>query len=137
MTKRTRLEYDGRVALQNAGWDITKTDSVAFNDGSETNRHFVAKAQVAFYLKANGWRIDSEVEHKERGDVADIVAYGREDPPFVVEVESGITDDVREKKLQQFYRGEPFCEVFLLEVHDLPEDRAQQLTWIHQQLPGD
>ena len=137
MNKRTSLEYQGRNELRHHNWDVTQTDNIAFNSGYESNDHWIAKAQVGFYLKRNGWRVDSEVEHKERGDVADIVAYGRDDPPFVVEVETEITEEIREKKLKQFYRGEPFSEVFILEVSDLPADRATQLDWLDRQLPGD
>jgi len=135
--KRTSLEYQGRNELRHSGWQVTQQDNVAFNSGYESNQHWIAKAQVGYYLKRNGWRVDSEVEHNERGDVADIVSYGRDDPPFVVETETEITDEVREKKLKQFYRGEPFSEVFILEVNDLPAEREKQLDWIDRQLPGD
>lgn len=137
MTKRTRNEYRQRRELTAAGWEITQTDRVCFNGGSESNRHFVAKSQVAWFLSQQGYRIDSEVQNDSETAEADIIAYGNDEPAFVVEVETGITDEITEKKLEQFYHNEPFCEVYLLEVNDMPEDRNEQLKWVQNELGGE
>jgi len=137
MNKRQHQEYEARRKLQAGGWQVGQTDKIAFNGGSETNRHMVAKSQVGWYLSYNGWRIDSEVPNEKETAFADIIAYGNGEPPFIVECETGITSEIREQKLDQFYYMEPFSEVFLVEVNDMPEDRAEQLAWINDQLPGE
>ena len=132
--KRQWDEYSQRRELNAAGWRIDQEDKVCFNSGSETNEHFICKAQVAHLLKCDGYRIDSEVSNKDETAEADIVAYGKGEPPFVVECETNITDEVTDKKLEQFYYNEPFCEVFLIEVQDMPVTRPEQLTWLAEEL---
>jgi hypothetical protein len=137
MTKRERNEYEQRRALQDAGWRVDRQDKVCFNGGSETNRHYTAKNQVAYVLSCQGYRIDSEVQNQAGTAEADIVSYGNGEPPFVVEVETGLTEEVKEQKLEQFYHNTPFCEVYLMEVNELPEDRAEQLDWVLDTLGGE
>jgi len=60
--KRTRDEYRSRRAIQDAGWKLDKTDKVEFNDGSETLRHAECKLRVAWFLRQQGYRVDSEIE---------------------------------------------------------------------------
>jgi len=72
-----------------------KTDSIRFNGGSETDRHLVCKAQVAWFLSQQGYRICSEVKNDAGTAEADILAYGNGEPPFIVETETGLTDDVK------------------------------------------
>lgn len=137
MTKRERNEYEQRRELLDSGWKVDKEDKVCFNGGSESNEHLIAKSQVAYVLSEQGYRIDSEVQNKDGTAEADIVAYGNDEPPFVVEVETGLTEDVKERKLEQFHHNTPFCEVYLMEVNELPEDRAEQLEWVLDTLGGE
>ena len=132
--KRRRNEFEQRRELQDAGWKVDQEDKVCFNSGSESNKHFVTKAQVGYLLKTNGYRVDSEVQNQDGTAEADIVAYGNGEPAFVVECETGITEKITEKKLDQFYYNEPFCECYMVEVNNMPEDRAEQLTWLAEQL---
>lgn len=134
MTKRSRDEYEGRQQLQRSGWDVQKRDSVAFNGGSETRKHYHAKAATAFVLRDHGYRVDSEVENADGSAEADIVAYGHDNDCFVVELETEITDDVTTKKLNQFYHGQPFRECFILEVTDAPYDIDELHEWVEEQL---
>jgi len=136
MTKRQRDEYEQRREIQDSGWKLDKEDKICFNGGSETDRHFCTKAQVGWFLSQQGYRIDSEVVNQAETAEADIVAYGNGEPPFVVECETGITDEIKAKKMEQFYHGTPFCEVYILEVLNLPEDRAEQLEWLEGELGG-
>jgi len=73
MTKRQEQYLAWRKELDKCGWDVTKVDSVQFNSGSETLHHLLAKTATAYILKQNGYRVDSEVEHPERGEI-DIIA---------------------------------------------------------------
>jgi hypothetical protein len=135
--KRRFDEWNSRRMIQDANWKLDKENKVCFNGGSETNRHFVAKSQVAYFLSQQGYRIDSEVQNQSESAEADIVAYANDEPPFVVEVETGLTAETKERKLEQFYHGTPFVEVYMLEVNELPEDRSDQLEWIQDELGGE
>lgn len=135
MNKRTRDEYTARSELQSQGWPISKTDRIQFHGPGETNAHFLAKCQTGYFLSSQGHRIDSEVQNEYTGATADIIAYGKE-KPFVVELETNITPKTTEKKLEQFYEGEPFVECHILEVTDFPDDRHAQLEWLSEQLGG-
>lgn len=137
MSKKQRTEYIARNELVSQGWEIEKGDRVCFHSAGESNQHFVCKAQAAYFLGEQGYRVDSEVENQYSGAIADLVVYGKDEPPFVVECETGVTPQVKTRKLEQFYHDEPFCECFILEVQDLPEDRAGQLEWIAANLGGE
>ncbi|MDL0127041.1 hypothetical protein [Halobacterium salinarum] len=120
MTKRARIEYDGRQALQDAGWQLRKRDAVAFNGGSETDAHLLAKTLVAAVLRDQGYRIDTEVEKDDVGEI-DVVAYGGEGPPFAVEVETNPTQEVISDKLSRYYEGEPYRDVFVIDPSEMPD----------------
>jgi len=137
MSKRTRNEYKERRAIQDAGWKLDKENKVCFNGGSETNRHFVAKSQVAYYLSNQGYRVDSEVCNSDGSAEADLIAYANSEPPFVVEVETGLTEETKQKKLEQFYENTPFVECYIFEVGEMPENRLKQLEWIQNKLGGE
>ncbi|MCG1003084.1 MULTISPECIES: hypothetical protein [Halobacterium] len=131
--KRHHDEYGGRKDLQNAGWQIHKRDAVAFNSGSETDRHLVAKALVAKVLRDRGYRVDTEVVKEGVGEI-DVVAYGLDEPPFAVEVETNPTKAVVSDKVSRYYRGEPFCECYVLDVDDLPDSIADAREWVEAQI---
>jgi len=135
MTKREYEEATHRRELQDCGWDVRKRDSVAFNSGSETARHAVCKMLVAHYLKQEqGYRIDSEVEHNDRGEI-DIVAYGLEDEPaFAVECETSPTEDVIEDKIERYVYNTPMRDVFVLNVTEMPSDIMDAYAWVESEL---
>lgn len=130
MSKRTKDEFRQRKEIQAAGWEINQTDKVAFNSGSETARHMVCKTLVAHYLKhERGYRVDSEVEHPERGEV-DIVGYGSSGQPIAVECETAPTQAVIEDKLDRYVGGTVFRECFVLDVNEMPENIMDAYTWV-------
>jgi len=120
-TKREKVYYDWLQSLSQAGWNADKTDSIKFNSGSETHLHMHAKLATAALLKANGYRIDTEVEHPERGEV-DVVAIPTQDDqkPFAVELEHSPTQEVVEDKLSRYFEGTPFTEVFVINLNRAP-----------------
>lgn len=131
---RTHAEWEDRQALQQAGWDITKPDSVQFNSGSETTSHRVCKLLAAGALKDRKYRIGSEVAHPDRGEI-DVVGYGHpERRPVAVECETNPTDGVIEDKLDRYYRGTPFREVFVLAVDAMPAEIAAADEWVRAEL---
>ncbi|MUV59961.1 hypothetical protein [Halobacterium sp. CBA1126] len=133
MNKRTRDEYGGRKDLQDAGWRVQQQDAIAFNEGSESTQHLIAKTLVANELRDRGYRIDTEVEKEGVGEI-DVVAYGKGEPPFAVEVETNPTEDVVSDKLHRYYEGEPYCECYVLDVDELPDSITAAQEWVEAQL---
>jgi hypothetical protein len=131
--KRHHDEYGGRKDLQDAGWQIHKRDAVAFNSGSETDAHLVAKTLVATVLRDRGYRVDTEVVKDGVGEI-DVVAYGLDEPPFAVEVETNPTRDVVSDKLSRYYRGEPFCECYVLDPTEMPDGLEAAREWVERKL---
>lgn len=119
MNKREQAELVARKRLQDKGWQVRKRDAIRPNWGSETEPHLIAKALTMSILHERDYRIDTEVVKEEVGE-ADVVAYGQPGEPFVVELEHDATDDVVKSKLRQFYDDEPFREVFVVELNDMP-----------------
>lgn len=133
MTKRQHREYTGRLELTDAGWDVHKRDAVAFNGGSESLRHAVAKLLVARELRDRGYRIDTEVHKGGAGEI-DVIGYGTDDAPVAVEVETNPKEDVIEDKLARYYEGEPYREVFVLDPTEMPEQLQAASAWVTEEL---
>jgi len=133
MNKRTRREWEHRDTLKKAGWKVPKRDAVAFNGGtSESAAHFFAKCAVAFVLKQDGYRVASEVEGPT-GEI-DVVGYGTEDEPIAVEVETNPSEEVVQDKLSRYVHGQPFRDMFLLDVDELPETFDEAVEWVREEL---
>ena len=129
MTKRQYDDWRGRQRLTDAGWNVSKTDSIQFNAGSETFRHLVAKSAAAFYLKHDqGYRVDSEVTHPERGEI-DILAWNADDI-IAVECETAPTEEVITDKLERYYEGTPIRDVFVINVTEMPAEILPAYEWI-------
>jgi len=134
-TKREKVYYDWLQSLSQAGWNADKTDSIKFNSGSETHLHMHAKLATAALLKANGYRIGTEVEHPERGEV-DVVAIPTQDDqkPFAVELEHSPTKEVVEDKLSRYFKGTPFTEVFVINLNRAPMEIVELKEHIRSEL---
>jgi hypothetical protein len=131
MNKRTRQEYDHRTTLRDAGWAVSQQDMVAFNSGSETLDHYCAKALAAWVLKQEGYRVGSEVEKDGVGEI-DVIGYGTDDPPIAVECETDISDEVIRDKLERYVWGEPFRDLFVVAVDELPAERDAALEYVRE-----
>lgn len=133
MNKRTHNEYAGRQALQNAGWDVRKRDAVAFNGGSESLAHVVCKLLVAKVLRDRGFRIDTEVVKDDVGEI-DVVAYGTDERPFAVEIETNPTREVVKDKLSRYHANEPFRDMFVLDPGEMPDSLTEAREWVEGKL---
>jgi RecB family endonuclease NucS len=134
MTKRKRDEYRARRDIQDAGWRIEQQDKVAWNSGSETARHMVCKTLAGHYLKhEQGYRIVSEVEHSDRGEI-DIVAYSLDGAPIAIECETSPTDEVVQDKVDRYVHGTIFRDVFVINVSEMPENIMDAYSWVSEQL---
>lgn len=82
-----------------------------------------AKLAAAVLLKTNGYRIDTEVEHPERGEV-DVVAIPTQDDqkPFAVELEHSPTRETVKDKLSRYFDGTPFVECYVINLNRAPMD---------------
>lgn len=132
-TKRTHDEFKSRREIQDSGWKLEQTDKVEFNSGSETVKHVVGKSLVAKVLKDRGYRIDSEVEKDGVGEI-DIVAYGKDNDAFGVELETSPTEEVVSDKIERYCYGEIWRDVFVLNLNEMPVDMLEAKSWIENQL---
>ena len=117
MSKREKEIYKQYRELNNNGWHVPNTQEILCraNGGSETLKHRVAKTVAASFLCDVGYRVHSEVETDD-GHEADVLGYGLEDrKPVVIELENGLTDSVKDRKLNQYLKG-PVSEVFVIDL---------------------
>jgi len=120
--------------LQDAGWEVHKRDAVAFNSGSESPEHKLAKLAAAEVLHDRDYRIDSEVVMSE-GEV-DVLGYGNPDRvnPIVVECETNLDAETKSDKLHQYYTGEPIQECYVVCIDDIPTDVYAAIEWMKNSL---
>jgi hypothetical protein len=133
MTKRQREEYTGRKELQDAGWQLSKADRL--NSGSETARHATIKMLAGHYLSHElGYRAGFELMMSN--GIVDVVGYGNSQrlSPVVVEIETGLTDDMKAKKINQYYRDEPIEEIYFLNPTEAPGEIMEAYKWVSEQI---
>ena len=135
MSKRTKIKHRAYRQLKNEGIQVTKSNQVRPNPGSETYSHFRCKACVAFLGQINGYWVSSEVDFPN-GKEADILLWGHEDRnTLVVECETSIDDIVKQEKLNNYVKGfESIDDMLMIEVLDLPENAHQTLGFVSEQL---
>jgi len=128
--------YDWLQSLSQAGWNADKTDSIKFNSGSETHLHMHAKLSTAALLRANGYRVSSEVQHEGDRGTVDIVAIPTQDDqkPFAVELEHSPTQEVVEDKLTRYFEGTPFVECYVINLNRAPMEIVELKEHIRSEL---
>ena len=129
MTKRQKTEFRERKLLSKSGWDVNKASR--YNSGSETVVHSCAKQLAGHYLTHEyDYRVAFEVECSD-GEL-DILAWGSEKrtSPIGVECETGLTDEIRMQKIEQYHHDEPLKDVFFIEVNDMPAEILPAYEWI-------
>jgi len=132
--KRRHSKYESYQNLTSAGVNVQKDDQIRPNPGSETFCHEVAKLAVAHIGKANDYWVSSEVEMLNGR--ADIVLWGNPQRlTYVVELETGWTEDTKSEKLQQYVLDQPGIDDMLtVEVTDLPEHTMDILDNVSSQI---
>lgn len=133
--KRRHDEYQARRELSDFGAKVQQRDAVAFNAGpsSETLKHYIAKAVTAYILRERGYRVDTEVEMPD-GEL-DVLGYANGEGDMIgVELETNVTQDVKSRKIDQFYTNTPLRECWIIEVNDLPTDIEAMKAEIEAQL---
>ena len=116
---RQAAKYDDLRTLQSAGWTIhTQRNHIATNDGSETDEHLLYKLAALQVLTDAGYRVASEAEHDERGEI-DILGYGHPERDIVaIEIERGADQDTIDDKLDRYVNGTPITECYIVEPVD-------------------
>jgi len=133
--KASRVYSSWCRTLKQAGWDVERYDSVKFNTGSETAKHLHAKLAGAHILRNAGYRVDTEVVHPERGEI-DLIAIPTKDSqePFAVEFETSPTPETTQDKLERYYEGTPFVEVYVVNLSEVGTDTLEMRKDIQMQL---
>lgn len=113
--------------------EVSKTNSIEFNSGSETGTHVLAKAIVGHLGVSNGYRVSSETQCP-KGEI-DMVLWGHPDRlSYAVELEHSPTKEIKQSKLERYVLGTPLDELCLININNLPKDRHKALAWIGEQL---
>jgi len=123
LTQNQRAEYR---ELKDYGVEVRKENSVRFNAGgtAETVPHITAKTLAAKVLLVNGYRVDSETQCKN-GEI-DILGWGHPDRlTYAVEVETGLTQEVKESKIDRYVKQTPIDDIQFIECNNLPLDMVE------------
>lgn len=123
MSKRDKVIYSEYRELNREGWDIPNTQEILCrsNGGSETLDHRIAKTVASSVATDAGYRTHSEVE-THSGNEADVLCYGHETRnPIVLELENGLTESVKKRKLKQYLVG-GVSEVYVIDLDNAPSD---------------
>ena len=128
MTKREKVLWTQRKELADAGWDVSKRDSVHFNEGSETLNHAELKMVTCWYLKHElDYRVDTEVE-LSAGEV-DVLAYS-EDDIIVVEIETNADGATVTDKIKRYITDEPPRDMFVIDPTDAPAELTERYEFV-------
>jgi len=113
---RQQAKYSDLRTLQNAGWTIhTKRNHVVPNDGSESDAHLLFKTAALQVLTDADYRVASEVEHDERGEV-DILGYGHPEREIIaIEIERNSDSQIIADKLERYVAGTPMSECYVVD----------------------
>lgn len=121
-------EYRARRELQDCDIRVRQDDSVEFNSGSETQKHYLAKCAAAWVLKERGYRLNSEVVVPD-GEI-DIIGYnGPDNDCIAVECETSPTDEVISDKVGRYLIG-PIRDIFVINVGEVPTDFLEAVEYI-------
>lgn len=120
--------------LKDAGANVSKTNSIEFNAGSETAKHLVAKALVGDIARKHGYRVSSEVGVPS-GEIDTLIWGHPKRQTYAVEVETSPTNDVVSSKLNRYVRQvEPVDDLVLVNLSELPMDMLAAREQIAQEL---
>lgn len=124
--------------LKNSGVDVEDTNSIQFNEGSETSPHICVKSLAGLIGLRNGYRVDSEVEvtnqQTENGEI-DCLIWGHESRlTYAVEVESSPLPETVDAKLDKYVRHTAIDDMQVLNLNDCPQDMTDALGWVASEL---
>lgn len=113
--------------------EVSKTNSIEFNSGSETGKHVIAKALVGHIGVINGYRVSSEVECSN-GEI-DVVLWGVDDRlSLAVECETSPTEETIQSKLERYVKETPLDEIVVINVTEMPDNYHDALGYVADEL---
>ena len=138
MNKQQKIELTQRKELQSDGWHVSQAQSIKSNDGfvHESMQHLVAKLSAAMCLSEIGYRINTEVPHKNGHAEIDLLAYGCADRlTYAVEIETD-PDKKRMKEKRCKYLTEHIDVRIGSDRNDMPENRNDAQAFVERELNG-
>jgi len=130
LTPNQRSEYR---ELKDYSVEVETWNHTEHNSGSETIPHAVAKHLVGVVGVRNGYRVSSEVSVPE-GDI-DVCLWGHPDRlTYAVEVETGLTQDVKESKIDRYVKQTPIDDIIFIEATSLSMDMVEAASEIAEEL---
>ena len=136
MNKQQKIELTQRKELQSDGWHVSQSQSIKSNDGftNESMQHLVAKLSAAMILADVGYRINTEVAHKNGHAEIDLLAYGCSDRlTYAVEIETD-ADEARMKEKRCKYLTEHIDDMLVIDLNDMPENMIAAQSFIEREL---
>lgn len=120
--------------LQDNGVDVSKTNGIEFNAGSETWRHVVTKAAVGYIGRRYGYWVSSEVEVPQ-GEI-DVLLWGLPDRNvWACEVETDVTEATKQDKLRRYVlEQEGIDDMILIDVDEMPETLSNAVEYVNAQM---
>ena len=136
MNKQQKIELTQRKELQSDGWHVSQAQSIKSNDGfvHESMQHLVAKLSAAMCLSEIGYRINTEVAHKNGHAEIDLLAYGCADRlTYAVEIETD-PDKKRMKEKRCKYLTEHIDDMLVIDLNDMPENMIAAQSFVEREL---
>lgn len=136
MTKKQQTELKQRKALNADGWDVNLTQSIQSNDGfvNETEQHLIAKIFAAKHLASLGYRINTEVTHKDGHAEIDLLAYGCTGRlTYAVEIETNPDDEIIASKREK-YLTEHIDDMLMIDCRGMPMNMIDAQRYVQEEL---
>lgn len=124
--------------LKNSGVSVEKENKIAYNEGSETSIHCVAKMLTGLIGIQNGYRVDSEVPVTDRHGnefYIDVLLWGHDSrTTFAVEPDHSPTVEQRDHKIANYVDGTAVQDLLLLDLNQMPAHITEAYGWIGSEL---
>lgn len=129
-----KAQVESYRALKHSGADVQKHNQIRFNGGSETIRHVVCKALAGYVGQINGYRVSSEVELENGGQI-DVVLFGHpERLSYAVEIETSPVEWVVNEKLDRYVKDTAIDELVVINPNEVPLNVLEAADYIANEL---
>lgn len=124
--------------LKDSGVEVSDTNRVCFNEGSETAPHVSLKALAGLVGIRNGYRVDSEVPidntEYENGET-DVLLWGHESRlTYAVEIETSIAPGTKNRKLDKYVRETAIDDMQIINVTQAPSNMVDAFGFVASEL---
>jgi hypothetical protein len=119
--------------LKDHAVEVSDSNQIEFNSGSETIPHVIGKALVGHIARHHGYRVSSEVV-VPNGEI-DIILWGNEDRlSYAVELETSPNEETKQDKLERYVKETPLDDMILLNLNEMPINPLEAAKWIQEEL---